>query len=89
MWFGFSGLVKDFTTTNVGYHVNPKRVNGSAVETLFSQLKHTTGSNLTAANYESAKATLLTRGQCKGQDTYRSAALYLRQSDLCRNPKSS
>lgn len=55
----------------------------------FSQLKHTTSSNLTAANYESAKATLLTRAQSKGKDAYRSAALYLRQSDLSRKPKSS
>ena len=51
------------------------RVNSSAVETIFSQLKHTTSSNL-IANYESAKATLLTRVQCKGKDAYRSAALY-------------
>lgn len=89
MWFGFRGLVQDFTTTNPGYHINPKRVNGSAVETIFSQLKHTTSSNLTAANYESAKATLLIRAQSKGKDAYRSATLYLRQSDLARIPKSS
>ena len=87
MWFGFRGLVQDFTTTNPGYHVNPRRVNGSAVETIFSQLKHTS-SNLTAANYESAKATLLTRSQSKGKDAYRSASLYLRQSDLSRKSKS-
>ena len=80
MWFGFQGLVQDFTAANPGYHINPKRVNGSAVETIFSQLKHTTSSNLTAANYESAKATLLTTAQSKGKDAYRSAALYLRQT---------
>ena len=67
MWFGFWGLVQDFTATNPGYNINPKRVNGSAVETIFSQLKHTTSGNLTAANYESAKVTLLTRAQCKGK----------------------
>ena len=74
------GTSASFTTTSPGYHVNPKRVNGSAVETIFSQLKHTTSSNLTAANYESAKATLLTRAQSKGKDAYRSATLYLWQT---------
>lgn len=74
--------MEDFTAANPGYHVNPKRVNGSAVETVSSQLKHTTGHNLTAANYESAKVTLLTRAQCNGKDTYHSASLYPRQSDL-------
>lgn len=88
MWFGFRGLVEDFTAANPGYYINPKRVNGSAVETLFGQLKHTTSSNLTAANYETAKATLLTKTQSKGQDSYRSTTLYLRQSDLSRKPKS-
>lgn len=86
MWYGFKGLVEEFTSSNPGYHINPKRVNGSAVETLFGQLKHTTASNLTAANYETAKATLLTRVQSKGKEAYRSDALYLRQSNLTRKP---
>lgn len=37
MWFGFKGLVNDFISSNPGYHINPRRVNGSAVETLFGQ----------------------------------------------------
>jgi hypothetical protein len=40
MHYGFKGLVDDFLSTHPGHHVNPKRVNGSAVETLFGQLKH-------------------------------------------------
>ena len=84
MWFG---LVHDFTSSNPGYYINPRRVNGSAVETLFSQLKHTTAGNLTATNYEAAKATLLTKVQAKGSDDYRSDTLYLRQSDLLRLPR--
>ena len=58
MVYGFKGLVEEFLTTHPGYHTNPKRVNGSAIETLFSQLKHTTSGHLTGANYEAAKATL-------------------------------
>ena len=86
MWFGFKGLVTDFISSNPGYYINPRRVNGSAVETIFGQLKHTTSSNLTAANYETAKATLLTKRQSctKGAEEYRSANLYLRQSELSK-----
>lgn len=88
MWFGFKGLVYDFISSNPGYHINPRRVNGSAVETIFGQLKHTTGGNLTAANYETAKATLLTKTESsKGKDTYRSQTLYLQKSDLMKKSK--
>lgn len=86
MWFGFKGLVEDFLFQHPGYHINPKRLNGSAVETLFSQLKHTTAGHLTAANYEAAKATLLTKVQTKGKDEYRSDTLYLRQGDMLKKP---
>lgn len=83
MWYG---LVNDFTTSNPGYYINPRRVNGSATETIFGQLKQTTSSNLTAANYETAKATLLTKQQSSSKDgeQYRSAKLYLRQSNLSK-----
>ena len=85
MWFGFKGLVDQFTKAHPGYHINPKRLNGSSVETLFGQLKHTTSSNLTAANYETAKATLLTKLISKGKDEdYRSDTLHFRQSDLLK-----
>ena len=76
--------MEDFLTTHQGYHINPKRVNGSAVETLFSQLKHTTGGHLSGVNYEAAKATLLTQKQSKGKETYRSTSLYIAQSKLVR-----
>ena len=65
MYYGFKGLVEDFLATHQGYHINPKRMNG--IETLFSQLKHTTGGHLCGANYEAAKAMLLTHKQTKGR----------------------
>ena len=76
--------MEDFLSTHPGYHINPYRVNGSAVETLFSQLKHTSGGNLSAANYEASMATLLTKRQTKGKNTYRSTSLHMRQLDLQR-----
>lgn len=84
MLFGFKGLTREFLSDHHGYYINPRHLNGGAVETLFGQLKHTTGRNLTAANYETAKATMLTKRQAKGKDSYRSAALYVHHSDLMR-----
>ena len=80
---------RSFLAANPGYHVNPRRLNGSAVETLFSQLKHTTGGHLMSVNYETAKATMLTKAQAKGKDSYRSSSLYLRKTELARKPKST
>ena len=77
--------MEDFLTTHQGYHINPKRVNESAVETLFSQLKHTTGGHLSGVNYEAAKATLLTQTQSKRKETYCSTSLYIAQSEEITN----
>jgi len=89
MVYGFRGLVKDFLSRHPGHHINPRRVNGSGVETLFGQLKHRTSGNLTGHNYESAKAVLLTRRQTlgvKSKDDYRDTPLNIRQSQLRRKP---
>ena len=71
-----------------GHHINPKRVNGSAVETLFGQLKHGTGGNLTGSSYGTAKATMLTKrmvhGGRKTDGDYRNAPLNVRQMELKR-----
>ena len=88
MIYGFRGLVEDFLSSHSGHHINPRRVNGSGVETLFGQLKHTTGGNLSAHNYETAKATLLTRRIVHGRktkDDYRDTPLNVRQAQLRRN----
>ncbi len=86
MVYGFRGLAKDFLSSHPGHHVNPKRVNGSAVETLFSQLKHKTSGNLTGHSYENAKAVILTSRQIVGKpkDDYRDTPLNIRQSELRR-----
>lgn len=79
--------MKDFLSTHPGHHINPRRVNGSGVETLFGQLKHTTSGNLTSNNYETAKATMLSKGMVQGRkpkDDYRNAPLCIRQLELRR-----
>ena len=68
MVYGFKGLVEHFLSTHPGHHINPKRINGSGVETLFGQFKHTTSGNLTGHTYQTAKATLMTKRAPKGLD---------------------
>ena len=46
-WYGFKGLVSHSLSRHLGYHINPKRMHGSAVETIFSQLKFITSGQLT------------------------------------------
>lgn len=60
---GFRGQVNDFLIFHPGYHINSLHVYGSNVETMFGQLKHTTGGNLTGCSHKMAmaKATLLTK----------------------------
>ena len=75
-----------------GYHVNPMRLNGSAVETIFSKLKYITSGQLTAVTYETAKASLLTKQAVHGtrtRDDYRDTELYIRESELQCKSKSS
>lgn len=47
---------ESFLNKYPGYFVSPLRVSGSAVETLFSQFKHSSGGKLDAANYPVARA---------------------------------
>ena len=62
-------------------------LNGSAVETIFSQLKFITGGHLSAVNFATARANLITRYGVHGQhytDAYRDAPLYIREHKLTR-----
>lgn len=87
VWYGFKGLVADFLSRHPGYHINPRRINGSAVETIFGQLKFITSGQLTSATDETAKASLLTKHAVHGtktEDDYRDTKLFIRQTDLRR-----
>ena len=65
----------------LGIIINPKRLNGSAVETIFGQLKYISGGQLTATTCETAKASLLTKhcvhGTCT-KDEYKNTELFIR-----------
>ncbi|XP_065177045.1 uncharacterized protein LOC135806751 [Sycon ciliatum] len=79
MCFGFVEFCEDYVTRHPGYYIVPVRVSGSAVETLFSQLKHSAGGRLSAVNYSTARASLALQRNlhpvhASGKD-YRDAAL--------------
>ena len=65
--------------------MTPLRLNGSAIETIFSQLKHASRGSLTSVTYESARAQLLTRRSVHGphtRDEYRDAPIFIKDSEL-------
>ena len=66
MYYGFKKFATEFLSENPEYTIYPVRLNGSAVETFFSPMKHATSSQLSGVNYSSAKGTLLTRGSLHG-----------------------
>ena len=82
-WYEFLEYSKEFLSLHPGYYVAPLRANGSAVETIFSQLKHGSRSGLTAVSYGPARAQLLTKRHVLGYvDQYRDAPLYIHTNEL-------
>ena len=90
--FGFKDFTASFLQDHPGYVIYPVRLNGSAVETLFCQLKHATSSQLSCVNYPSAKASILTQGSVHGRRRcrcYRSTPLFVRQHRLKRQTSAT
>ena len=84
MYYGFVNFCEDFLKRNPGYTIYPIRLNGSAVETIFSLLKYASGGNLMSTNYASTRAVKgAISGKSKGDD-YRDAPLFIRQHALTR-----
>ena len=91
MFHGFKSLCDDFLTVHPGYRIYPVRLNGSAVETLFSQVKHATSGHLSATNYATARSAVLTKGSIHGKvrchrGDYRNGPLHIRRHPLLRKP---
>ncbi len=86
--FGFTEFTKDFLMKNPGYYIYPLKLNGSAVETLFSQFKFETGSKLSSVNYSVARKRVLMKkdihGFGKAADGYRETPLYIKEKKLKR-----
>ena len=60
MVYGFVQFCQWFNTAYPDYFVNPLRINGSAIESVFSVLKFTAGGNLSATNYGSFRGRVIT-----------------------------
>ncbi len=85
--YGFKELCQEFFTKyGDNFFLSPKRLNGSAIETLFSQLKDRAGGKLSSTNYATARASYLMQvaihGRRHGEAEYRNVPLYVRQIDL-------
>lgn len=52
---GFRGVVRFMTDRHPGYFVAPLKLNGSAIESLFSRLKYQAGGKLSSLNYGSTR----------------------------------
>ena len=79
MYQGFMGLTSDFLEWHgTNHYIVPVRINGSAIESLFSRFKYDADGNLSAVNYETAMARLLT---AKAVDTMNKDSEY-RNADI-------
>lgn len=58
-----------------GHFMSPIRVNGSAIESVFSSLKYITGGHLSPANYGSSVGMLVTQRNPNSEKEYRTDKL--------------
>lgn len=83
MVFGFKGLATYFLKEYPGYFLMPKRLNGSAVESLFSQYKFNANGKITSLNFAYSRKALLTKEDVHGHHHsgkgYRDTPLYVKQ----------
>ena len=57
--FGIMGLLKDFKQRHPDNFLVFSRVNGSAIESVFSQIKYATAGKLSSANYASSRRAVI------------------------------
>ena len=60
MVYGFLQFSQWFMAAYPDYFISPLRINGSAIESIFSVLKFTAGGNLSASNYGSFRGRVIT-----------------------------
>lgn len=68
MFYGFTEFCKYFLEKFPGgYYIWPLRLNGSALETIFSQLKFNMNGQLSSVNYPAALTTLKLKRRIHGR----------------------
>ncbi|XP_044171448.1 uncharacterized protein LOC114975022 isoform X1 [Acropora millepora] len=79
MYYGFREFCQEFLQRFPGYYIVPLKINGSGIETIFSQLRFSTTGNLSGSNYGYALSALTLRrslhGHGHGKSKYRNARL--------------
>ena len=79
MYHGFTGLCTDFLLRHPGYFISPVRLNGSAVEPYFSQLKYAARRQLSSVSYQTARVAVETSKavstKCPHECDYRDAEI--------------
>ena len=83
---GFLPFCEDFLQDHPGYYLLPMKLNGSAVETLFSQMKYNANGKLTSTNFETAKKAILLKRDVNGHHAsgkgYRDVPIYTQEMPL-------
>jgi hypothetical protein len=87
--YGFPAFCESFLQRHPGYYLVPLKLNGSAVETLFSQFKYIAGGKLTSLNYATSKRNVMLRrdihGHHRANRGYRDVPLYTAEAPLRRH----
>lgn len=83
MWYSFQEFATDFTSRHPGFYVSPLRLNGSAIETVFSQLKFISHGNLTSTRYPQVLASLLTQGSVHSSGPVAGSSKYRDMGTVC------
>ena len=82
MYHGFKGFCHNFLIEHPEYFIIPVRISGSAIESVFSCLKHISGANLSSNNYASSITALATQrertGNTNDENSYRNVSLRLK-----------
>ena len=76
--YGFRAFSEWFLKTYPTYFISPLRISGSAIESLFSQYKHTAGGKLDSVNYTTARGAHLMKQVVSGHHSgtaYRNQAI--------------
>ena len=95
MYHGFIGLCEQFLTTYAsdGYFISPIRINGSAVESYFSQLKYAARGQLSSTQYASVRGSVATSKAASTkrprERDYRDAGLDIQPVQLTKRKKST
>lgn len=83
------GFCREYLQQHPDYYLVPLKLNGSAVETLFSQFKYNAGGKLTSLNFATAKRSVMLKRNIHGHHSaahgYRDVPLYTHQVPLVRN----